>query len=74
MPHLAEQEALQQMVFLRNSGSSYGEITAWLNQSGIKTKNRANRWERPTVYKILKNAGEVAADVPAGCQTRSRTI
>lgn len=32
---------------------SYGKIANWLNENGIKTKNGA-KWDRPTVYKVLK--------------------
>jgi len=29
-------------------------MAEWLNGNGIKTKNIAGKWDRPTVYKILK--------------------
>lgn len=53
--HAAEQRVLARMVELRRSGASYGKITDWLNTKGVPTKNRASKWDRPTVYKVLRN-------------------
>lgn len=50
-----EQRVLDEMRRLRHDGNSYGQIAQWLNSSRIPTKNRAKAWDRPTVYKILKN-------------------
>jgi hypothetical protein len=55
VPHRAEKLALDKMTGMRIAGSSYGQIAAWLNSERIKTKNRAAKWDRPTVYKILRN-------------------
>jgi Recombinase len=52
--HLAEQKIIGQMVVKRDDGASYGDLVDWLNDNGVRTKNGAGRWDRPTVYKILK--------------------
>jgi site-specific DNA recombinase len=36
-------------------GVSIGEITKWLNEQGIPTRSRAGRWERSTVWAMLRN-------------------
>ncbi len=51
--HKGERAIISEMAELRRTGSSYGEIVNWLNSRGIKTKNKKNKWSRPTVYKIL---------------------
>jgi Recombinase len=40
---------------LKNTGATYGEIAKWLNTQGVKTKNGAQKWDRPTIFKMLKN-------------------
>ena len=52
-PFIREQKVIHEMVSMRQQGDSLGEITQWLNNSGIKTKNLKAKWDRPTVYKIL---------------------
>lgn len=53
--HVAEQKVLTQMLELRQGGASYGKIANWLNTKAVPTKNRASKWDRPTVYKIIRN-------------------
>jgi hypothetical protein len=53
VPFIREQKIIHEMVTMRQQGDSLGEITKWLNDSGIKTKNLKAKWDRPTVYKIL---------------------
>lgn len=55
IPHKAEMEVISQIVALRADGLSYGKIVEWLNKQGFMTKNRAESWDRPTVYKILRS-------------------
>lgn len=49
-----ESAVIKQMTAMRNSGASFGQIATWLNLEKVPTKNRVGRWDRPTVYKILK--------------------
>ena len=53
--HIAEQRVLAKILELRDKGTSYGGITDWLNAGGIPTKNRVGKWDRPTIYKIIRN-------------------
>lgn len=53
VPHFGELSLLAELQELRASGMSYGDLVTWLNASGVKTKN-GGKWDRPTVYKILK--------------------
>ncbi len=55
VPHLGENEVLSQMADMRSSGASFGQIVTWLNSERIQTKKRIGKWDRPTVYKILKS-------------------
>ena len=52
--HLGEQKIIVQMAARRADGASYGDLVDWLNGDGVKTKNGVGKWDRPTVYKILK--------------------
>ena len=52
--HLGEQKIIGQLAVKRGDGASYGDLVDWLNGDGMKTKNGAGKWDRPTVYKILK--------------------
>jgi hypothetical protein len=52
--HLGEQKIIGQMVLKRDEGASYGDLVDWLNGDSVKTKNGVGKWDRPTVYKILK--------------------
>jgi len=54
IPHKGEKAIISEMAAMRADGASYGKIAGWLNQQGIRTKNRVKGWDRPTVYKILK--------------------
>lgn len=55
VPHLAEQATIEKLRQLRSEGKPYGDLVDWLNTNGIRSKN-GGRWDRPTVYKILKRA------------------
>ena len=52
--HGGEATVLDQMADLKKTGASYGEIASWLNNQGVKTKNGARQWDRPTIFKMLK--------------------
>ncbi len=52
--HGGETAVLNRMAELKKTGASYGEIADWLNRQKIPTKNKAKKWDRPTIYKILK--------------------
>jgi len=52
--HGGEMAVLKQMTELKKTGASYGEIASWLNSQGVKTKNGARQWDRPTIFKMLK--------------------
>jgi len=54
VPHKGEQLVNAKLAEMREGGASFRQFVNWLNDKGIKTKNRAKRWDRPTVYKILK--------------------
>jgi Recombinase len=55
VPHQGEKAVLGRMADLKNTGATYGEIAKWLNTQGVKTKNGAQKWDRPTIFKMLKN-------------------
>jgi hypothetical protein len=52
--HLGEQKIIAELTARRADGDSFGNLVDWLNVHGVKTKNGAERWDRLTVYKILK--------------------
>ena len=54
MEHHGEQKIIAELAAKRAEGESYGHLADWLNENGVKTKNCADKWDRPTVYKILK--------------------
>lgn len=54
VPHKAEQKVIQEILKRHRFGSSYSMIADWLNSKGVPTKNNANSWQRPTVYKIIR--------------------
>lgn len=58
VPHLGEQAILSDMVKLRQLGKSFGDIADWLNQNEVKTKNGSSKWDRPTIYKIIKRSND----------------
>ena len=51
--HLGEQAIIKEIQMLRLHGKSFGDLVDWLNSNDIRSKN-GGRWDRPTVYKILK--------------------
>jgi hypothetical protein len=54
VPHQGEKQVIAYLSEMKSQGSTYGQMVQWLNKHGVITKNRANGWDRPTVYKILK--------------------
>jgi hypothetical protein len=54
LDHKGEQAVIDKLVDLRASGRSFGDLVAWLDINQIKTKSRQAKWDRPTVYQILK--------------------
>lgn len=54
LPHLGELRIIDQFCKLRQIGLSYGEIAKWANQHQIPTKNKASRWDRRTIFEILR--------------------
>ncbi len=55
-----EQEILEQIVALRNTGMSYRGIAAWLNGEAIVAK-RANRWSPMAVRSVLQTSARIRA-------------
>lgn len=53
---MGESKVLGQIVAMRSSGSSCGDIADWLNAKKYPTKNRASCWSRTSVYKIVKRS------------------
>lgn len=60
--HKGEQAIIIQLNEMRSQGASYGDLVAWLNSEQVRTKNDAKKWDRPTVYKILKRAESLTVD------------
>lgn len=56
--HKFEQKNLLKIIALRESGASYGDIADWLNSRGIPTKNCKKKWERTTIYKLVKSRSQ----------------
>lgn len=54
VPHKAEQKVIQKILELREAGATYDAVAVWLNDQGVPTKNGAKSWQRPTVFKIIK--------------------
>ena len=54
VPHLGEVSAIQQLAALRGKGLSYEKLAVWANQERIPTKNRTGRWDRRTIFEILR--------------------
>ena len=46
-PFIREQKVIHEMVSMRQQGDSLGEITRWLNNSGIKTKKPESKMGPP---------------------------
>lgn len=57
VPHLAELRIVAKFMELRREGRSYGEIAWWANQNGVPTKYRTGRWDRRTIFEILRRNG-----------------
>jgi biotin operon repressor len=57
VPHLGERKVILQMAELRRQGLSYEKIAKWINENHIPTKNRVGKWDRRTIYEILKRIG-----------------
>ena len=57
VPHLGERRVVATFMELRCEGRSYGEIAWWANQNGVPTKNRTGRWDRRTIFQILRRNG-----------------
>jgi site-specific DNA recombinase len=51
------------------AGWSIGAITRWLNDQGVPTRKRGTRWERSTVWAMLRNP----AYIGAACFGKTRT-
>lgn len=49
-----EREALDLMIQMRESGSSYGEIVAELVKKNVPPKKGGTQWQRSSVWRILK--------------------
>ena len=56
----AEQEVLEQIIGMRNSGMSYRAIAAWLNGEAIVAK-RASRWSAMAVRSVLQTSARIRA-------------
>jgi hypothetical protein len=54
-PHLSEARTISLVQELRAEKLSLRKIAATLNQRGIPTKNRGERWHAETVSRVLKN-------------------
>ncbi len=55
MPHHGEQAVIIKLQGMRNQGKSFADLVSWHCSKGIRTKN-GGKWDRPTVYKILKRS------------------
>lgn len=60
VPHLGEQKTIRQFQELRKDGLSFGKIAVWANEQGILTKNRAGKWDRRTIFEVLRRAARAA--------------
>jgi len=54
VPHLGEISIIKQFSSKRSAGSSYAEIAHWANKQGISPTNRVSRWDRRTIFEILR--------------------
>ena len=54
VPHLGELRIIEKLHELRQQGRSYAHLADWANESGIPTKNRSKRWDRRTIFEILR--------------------
>jgi len=51
--HVGEHAIVLKLLQMRAEGKSHSDLVDWLNANGIRTKN-GGKWDRPTVFKILK--------------------
>lgn len=56
VPHLGEIGVIRQFVDLRGQGLSYEKLATWANRERIPTKNRTGRWDRRTIFEIIKRS------------------
>lgn len=56
VPHKAELKVVQKILELRGAGATYSAVADWLNAQRVPTKNGVKSWQRPTVFKIIKQA------------------
>lgn len=54
VPHLGELRVIEQFKELRKHGLSYGKLAKWANENQVPTKNKAGRWDRRTIFEILR--------------------
>ncbi|WP_409480272.1 recombinase family protein [Pseudobdellovibrio sp. HCB154] len=54
VPHKTELKVIQKILKLHSSGATYSAVADWLNDRNVPTKNGAEGWQRPTVFKIIK--------------------
>lgn len=54
VPHLGEMNVIARFQELRRRGMSFGKIANWANEQLIPTKNRASKWNRRTIFEILR--------------------
>lgn len=64
VPHKSELKFLQKILDLRKSGATYDAIAEWLNDQGVPTKNGAKSWQRPTIFKIVKQKSGDKSEQP----------
>jgi hypothetical protein len=60
--HKGEQAVIAELTRLRSAGKSFGDLVAWLDINQIRTKSKHAKWDRPTVYQILKRTHTQLAD------------
>jgi hypothetical protein len=61
--HKGEQAVIEELIRLRSAGKSFGDLVAWLDVNQIRTKSKHAKWDRPTVYKILKRANSFPDEI-----------
>ena len=66
--HKGEQTVITKLRDLRSQGLSYGKLAEWLNTNRIETKNGVGKWDRRTVFEILRrtiDTPQTIDDVPS---------
>lgn len=56
VPHLGELRIIDQFQVMRSQGLSFGKIANWANDQKIPTKNKVGKWNRRTIFEILRRA------------------